>query len=648
MDSRADRPHQTARGTSLVAIVAYEPGPELAALCEVAVRTHDVLIIDNASQTGTDVLAQCRRLGAEVERLPSNSGIAGGLSAALARAGHREWLVTLDQDSVIGPDFLPTLLAEAAIAEADVAMIGPEVVEVGTGTMVQGPRGGGEVPFLITSGTANRIPALRSVGGFRADLFIDHVDHDACLRLRRSGWRIRLADGVSMRHSIGRTRAHRRGALTLRATHHGADRHYYRYRNFVLLLRDGTARSDPRWAMRVALAHAWGPAKVLAVESGRRDKLIAAIEGLRDGMRGRTGPRGDPPAASREQTPDGDGRTRRALLLCAPFFGYYRDIARELAASGYTVDHHDDRPGANPLVKGLLKVRPALVQHVVDRYLDRLRVQTRGRNYDLIVVVNGKVLDGRFVDDLLEDNPTARSVLYLWDSIDLYPHVLGFADRFDQRFTFDGRDARDRPQFDLLPLFFTDSYRSIGAEDPPSPDYDLVNVCTAHPNRYALMQRVLPQLAAVGLHVYSWLYLNPLAFAHGRLTAPELARAHRRDFHFRPLSTPAYLDVLRRSRGVFDVSHSRQTGLTMRTIETIGARRKLVTTNQEVLTYPFYDVTRVLVFDPELTTPEDVRDFLASPQKPLDPQTYEQFGIASWVDRIVTGGRSADGPLLHR
>ncbi len=63
MDSRADRPHQTARGTSLVAIVAYEPGPELAALCEVAVRTHDVLIIDNASQTGTDVLAQCRRLG---------------------------------------------------------------------------------------------------------------------------------------------------------------------------------------------------------------------------------------------------------------------------------------------------------------------------------------------------------------------------------------------------------------------------------------------------------------------------------------------------------------------------------------------------------------------------------------------------------
>ncbi len=239
--------------------------------------------------------------------------------------------------------------------------------------------------------------------------------------------------------------------------------------------------------MRVALAHAWGPAKVLAVESGRRDKLIAAIEGLRDGMRGRTGPRGDPPAASREQTPDGDGRTRRALLLCAPFFGYYRDIARELAASGYTVDHHDDRPGANPLVKGLLKVRPALVQHVVDRYLDRLRVQTRGRNYDLIVVVNGKVLDGRFVDDLLEDNPTARSVLYLWDSIDLDPHVLGFADRFDQRFTFDGRDARDRPQFDSFLLFFTDSYRSIGAEDPPSPDYDLVNVYTAHPNRYALM-----------------------------------------------------------------------------------------------------------------------------------------------------------------
>ena len=45
---------------------------------------------------------------------------------------------------------------------------------------------------------------------------------------------------------------------------------------------------------------------------------------------------------------------------------------------------------------------------------------------------------------------------------------------------------------------------------------------------------------------------------------------------------------------MLDVSHSAQTGLTIRTIETIGARRKLITTNTEVVKYALYDPSRVL------------------------------------------------------
>ncbi len=277
----------------LALIVTYQPGPSLVELARVLSSAGlDVLVVDNASTDGLEHLQACGQQGARVARLPENTGVAGGLAHGLVAAGAAyEWLLTFDQDSRLDEVAVAALTDAAERAGADVAMIGAVVVDEGSGRVLQGPS---EQAALITSGTVCRVAALTAVGGFRPELFIDFVDYDVCLRLRRAGWRLRVEPAATLQHSVGRLQEHRVAGVPVRSTHHSADRHYYRYRNFVLLARDGTLRSDPRWSARVALALGWAPLKVLTVQQQRASTLAAIGAGVRDGVRGRVGPRPAP------------------------------------------------------------------------------------------------------------------------------------------------------------------------------------------------------------------------------------------------------------------------------------------------------------------------------------------------------------------
>lgn len=328
---------------------------------------------------------------------------------------------------------------------------------------------------------------------------------------------------------------------------------------------------------------------------------------------------------------------RRVLFLGSPFFDYYQHIIGAFKQHGYDVDYYNDRPGENSFLKAAIRVRPKLVNGIVERYLEKILDETRWKDYDLIFVLNGKAFTPEFIERLKSHHPVAETVLYLWDAIQLYPHVLDFSDLFDRRYTFDADDARENTNFTLWPLFYTDDYRRIGQAEFGAFEHDVINVCSAHANRYTLMKSLVPELRASGLSVFSYLYLGRLQFFYNRLRSDAFSRAHAKEFNFDPLSVGDYIDALRQSKSVLDVSHSAQSGLTIRTIETLGARRKLITTNLDVKNYDFYDPSRVLLIDAESPDVEAIREFVSVPQQVLDPAIYRHYGIHNWVGEMVSG-----------
>ena len=127
-----------------------------------------------------------------------NKGIAYALNRIIERADSDgfEWLVTMDQDSIIPEGLIGAY--EKHISDDSVAVICPQVIDSRRSYMEVKKEPKEEyVDFCITSASCTRISAWNIVDGFDEWLFIDLVDNDFCKRLTVAGYKIlRLNDYV--------------------------------------------------------------------------------------------------------------------------------------------------------------------------------------------------------------------------------------------------------------------------------------------------------------------------------------------------------------------------------------------------------------------------------------------------------------------
>jgi GT2 family glycosyltransferase len=182
-------------------------------------RPHRLLVVDNASTDGTaDLLAALPQ--AQVLRLPTNRGFAGGVAAGLAEV-RTPWLALLNDDAEPAPGWLDALVAEAGPARDVVAVTSRLLLPSGrvnnAGVVLRADgygadRGLGEpdgppydLPaevFGFSGGAALlQTAALRSAGGFPAPYFLYYEDTDTSWRLRLAGGRVRYAPAAVVRHA---------------------------------------------------------------------------------------------------------------------------------------------------------------------------------------------------------------------------------------------------------------------------------------------------------------------------------------------------------------------------------------------------------------------------------------------------------------
>ena len=182
--------------------------------------------MDNASTDGSIEFLQERYPAVKVIRLDRNEGVSGGYCAGLEYAMERggyDWVWMLDQDSKPVAETLSNLLAEYELFpdREKLGIIAPLPVDATTGTpypLFQWKERQLKVPpallkndltlvdMVISSGSLIRLDAVRKAGLPRRDFFIDFVDYEHCLRIRRSGFLIGVAKECAMPHTIGRPR----------------------------------------------------------------------------------------------------------------------------------------------------------------------------------------------------------------------------------------------------------------------------------------------------------------------------------------------------------------------------------------------------------------------------------------------------------
>jgi rhamnosyltransferase len=281
--------------TIAAVVVTYHPGAVVLENIRILSRqVGRIIVVDNGSSgASVEVIDALQKIsGVQLLRNASNLGIAAALNIGIREAllTGPEWIATFDQDSSVTENYFQDLFyAYEMCPEAKfVGMLVPrgwsatlaKVMQIGTPVWA----------FVMggnSSGSLIKSEVIRLIGLYDADLFIDFVDMDYCLRMKRKGFKVLKAMRVVLHHELGSKQTRNLLGLKISFRDHTPWRYYYIMRNRLLLYQ----RFFPVAPLWICADTAWffyGLAQ-LCIENDRVKKIHAMWDGFKDAMRGRVG-----------------------------------------------------------------------------------------------------------------------------------------------------------------------------------------------------------------------------------------------------------------------------------------------------------------------------------------------------------------------
>ena len=326
---------------------------------------------------------------------------------------------------------------------------------------------------------------------------------------------------------------------------------------------------------------------------------------------------------------------KKVLLITPEFFQYYKYIKKELEAQDCDVTWFRDIPSTSTMTRGLARLNKKLIEPQVIAHLKNIIECTKENKFDKVLLVYGMTFSfsPKMINELKSALPDASYTLYLWDSVKNLPHSNEIIPLFDSVYSFDKNDCTDKIHF--LPLFYTEKHSKV-AEKLVEEEYFCCYVGTAHPQKLKYINEMSSLLKEKYPDQFIYHYIpSKLKYYYHKLKDAEYKHVRLSDVTTKKVSADQVIDILSRSKCVLDSPQAGQTGLTMRTIETLGAKKKLITINSSIKDYDFYDPTNIYVYTPG----EDFdfsSDFFTKPYKKLPTDIYEKYSLKSWISTLIS------------
>ena len=258
-------------------------------------QVSEVLIIDNNSSRDSKLWFK------ELDKHPkikiiyneSNLGIATALNQGVSYAikSSYEWLVTFDQDTPISDGFIDSLFVcyDSVLSKQDVAIIAPMyIIDLPTNDHLVNTNCYRYVKSTLTSGSLMKISAVKNIGLFDEDLFIDWVDHEYCMKARAAKYTIVQSTHTFLTHAPGDLQQHILFNLRVHTSNHSTLRRYYMYRNRVICYKRYFV-FDPAFIFYDFLVGLNELIKMIFFEEKKVSKTLMVLTGIKDGIFNKTG-----------------------------------------------------------------------------------------------------------------------------------------------------------------------------------------------------------------------------------------------------------------------------------------------------------------------------------------------------------------------
>jgi len=216
-----------------------------------------------------------------------------GLGAALnqgiliAKKKNSDFVLLLDQDSLVDEIIIENLLTISRVYRGgEIGIIGANSRSFASGKPCLVCKKDSmymETEAVITSGSLLSLAVYDKVGPFREDFFIECIDLEYCLRLRKYGYAIVSSCQPLMTHAAGKMREAHFWGRPILISDHEPWRYYYMVRNFLIVMRIYFFSEFP-WVFRACFNCIKMCIKIFLYEENKISKMKNIISGCKDGM----------------------------------------------------------------------------------------------------------------------------------------------------------------------------------------------------------------------------------------------------------------------------------------------------------------------------------------------------------------------------
>lgn len=321
----------------------------------------------------------------------------------------------------------------------------------------------------------------------------------------------------------------------------------------------------------------------------------------------------------------------RILFFSQYFFGYEKKIKEKMEELGAAVDIYDERSIKSAFDRAIIKFFPYLYTRKTRRYYENIINEVKNNSYDYILFIDCEMPSIDDLKTIKRTFPSAKLCLHLWDSLSNLKGVETKLCIFDYVTSFDKCDS-ERLSLIFRPLFFCDDYVGKETNSTKSHRYNVSFIGTIHSDRFAVIQKVSKQISKDKFFVYPYLQSKFIYYFY-KLTKKEFKNTKITDFCFDKIESKRIAQITNESSAVLDIQHPGQSGLTMRTLEMVGMKKKFITTNKDIVNYDFYNKKNIMVIDRE--NPLIESSFFDSDYDEVPQEIYDKYYIECWIKEVL-------------
>lgn len=237
--------------------------------------------------------------------------------------------------------------------------------------------------------------------------------------------------------------------------------------------------------------------------------------------------------------------------------------------------------------------------------------------YDVLIVNAPYVLSDENLE--LAFSRAKKSIVIFWDSMEKIPMQKDYLELFDVCYSFDREDCKNYGCKEITNFYFVEEKSTVCKFD--------VSYLATYDHRIRQAVSVLQYFQNNNILAKSKIFTYPSIRIKEKL--PEGVEIINKIIPF----TESY-QYYQDSKIILDIAHPHQIGLSFRPFEAMGMNKKLITTNQDIVNYDFYNPNNIFVIK-DIENIAIPSSFFESEYEEIAPSIKQKYHIKNWIKRIL-------------